>query len=102
MVKPSSKKNNKFIQHIKNSFSGLVQCENLNLTESYRLGLKKVRVRTGDYPIQINIGPQGKTLHIYPERPINHSKKGFDDTLLKRVGDIDIHYVIHGSHDPGG
>ncbi len=79
MVKLSSKKKNKFIQLIKDSFHGLVQCTNLNLTESYRLGLKKIRLRTENYPIQLNLGPQGKTLHIYPERPIRDSKKGFKE-----------------------
>ncbi|MCP4125486.1 MAG: serine/threonine protein phosphatase [Gammaproteobacteria bacterium] len=79
MVKQSSKQLNKFIERLKESFFGLAQCKNLNLTEAYRLEEKKVRLRTENYPIQLNLGPEGKMLHIYPELPINHSKKQFQE-----------------------
>ncbi|MEJ1410671.1 MAG: metallophosphoesterase [Candidatus Sedimenticola sp. (ex Thyasira tokunagai)] len=59
------------------SFSGLEKCEELDLTKAYRLETKKVRLHTENYPVQLNIGPNGKALHIYPERPIKPPKKGF-------------------------
>lgn len=71
--KPTQK--NGMINRLKESFSGLTKCEELDLKQAYRLEDKKVRLQLENYPIQLNIGTDGQALHIYPERPINHSKK---------------------------
>ncbi|MES9876553.1 MAG: metallophosphoesterase [Candidatus Sedimenticola sp. PURPLELP] len=77
MVKQDSKQQKGLLKRLKESFSGLEQCEELDLKQAYKLEDKKVRLQLENYPIQLNVGPDGQTLHIYPERPIKNSKNGF-------------------------
>ncbi|MBL3598281.1 MAG: metallophosphoesterase [gamma proteobacterium endosymbiont of Lamellibrachia anaximandri] len=77
MATQSSKQHKGLMKRLKESFSGLAQCKELDLKRAYLLEDKKVRLQMENYPIQLNIGPDGKALHIYPERPMNHSQKGF-------------------------
>jgi len=75
MVKGSAKQDKGLMKRLKDSFSGLAKCEELDLKKAYRLDEKKVRLQLDNYPIQLNISPDGQALHIYPEQPIKHSKK---------------------------
>lgn len=77
MVKEHAKDVKGLIKRLKDSFSSLAKCEELDLKEAYRLNEKKVSLRLENYPIQLNVGPDGQVLHIYPEQPIKHSKKKF-------------------------
>ncbi|MBF0469942.1 MAG: metallophosphoesterase [Gammaproteobacteria bacterium] len=56
-----------FIKRLMDTFEGLNECEEVEIKDSYHLGSKKIRVTNRDYPLQINLGPKGKELHIYPE-----------------------------------
>lgn len=56
------------LKQLKKSFSGLADCEEVDLQSAYRLPNKKVKVPLKDYPIQINLAPGGEALHLYPER----------------------------------
>ncbi len=42
----------------------------MDLKESYHLPEKKVRVPIKQYPIQLNLYPEGQALHLYPEIPM--------------------------------
>ncbi|MCU7846858.1 MAG: metallophosphoesterase [Candidatus Thiodiazotropha sp. (ex Lucinoma kastoroae)] len=59
------------IKLIKSAFSGLSQCEEVDLKESYHLRGSKVKVPIHCYPLQINLPPDGKALHLYPESLTN-------------------------------
>jgi len=71
MAKSSSKAKKTLLKMLKNSFSGLAQCEEVDVKEAYRLPDKKVRIHLKEYPFQVNLHPDGKELHLYPERPLN-------------------------------
>ena len=77
MVKESPRQAKGFIKRLRESFARLTKCEELDLKEAYRLDEKKVRLCLENYPVQLNIGPEGQVLHIYPEQPIKNSKKKF-------------------------
>ncbi len=69
------------LRRLKDSFSGLSQCEQLDLEGAYRLDKKKVRLPLKNYPIQLNVGSDENILHIYPERQVNDVQQ---DTLTDR------------------
>ncbi|MET0102519.1 MAG: metallophosphoesterase [Sedimenticola sp.] len=77
MAKEVSKPKKGLLKRLQDSLSGLEQCEELDLKKAYKLESKKVRLHLDNYPIQLNIGPSGQALHIYPERPMNGTAKGF-------------------------
>ena len=77
MAKDSSKQDKGLIKRLKDGFSGLAKCEEMNLKNAYRLEDKKIRLQMENYPIELNISPDGQILHIYPEQPIKNSKKKF-------------------------
>ena len=79
MVKNSIKKQKGLLERFKESFDGLTQCEELDLKQAYRLEDKKVRLKLENYPIQINIGPDAQTLHIYPEQPVGELRRDLKD-----------------------
>lgn len=81
MVKKAQKQQKGLLKRLKESFSGLEKCEVLDLKESFVLQDSKVRMRGGDYMVQLNVGFEGKFLHIYPEWPIDQSR---DDVNAKR------------------
>lgn len=70
MIQAKSKQKNALMKRIKESFSGLPKCEELDLREAYRLKDKRVCLHLENYPIELNLAADGQTLHIYPERPI--------------------------------
>ncbi len=67
MAKADSKVKKSLVKLFKSTFSDLVQCEEVDIKESYRLPDKKVKVHIKEYPFQINLFPDGKSLHLYPE-----------------------------------
>ena len=75
MAKLDAKTRKGLLKRLKESFSGLSECEELDLKEAYRLENKKVRLQMENYPLQLNVGPEGQPLHVYPEQPINLQKK---------------------------
>jgi hypothetical protein len=77
MMQAKSKQKNALMKRIKESFLGLLECENLDLKDAYRLKEKRVRLHLENYPIELTIGPEAQTLHIYPERPMKQSVKEF-------------------------
>lgn len=76
-----SKQRKGLLNLLKESFSGLEECEELDLSGAYVLSEKKVRLHKGDYLLQLNIGSEGKVLHIYPEWPIDEAR---EDVQTKR------------------
>lgn len=75
-MSPSTKKSKKnFLKQIRETFEDLEQCEDVDLKESYRLPEKKIRVPLRQYPLQLNLRPDGKTLHLYPEIPLNSNAR---------------------------
>ncbi len=76
MPKSSNKAKKTLLKLFRNSFPGLDQCEEVNLKAAYRLPDKKVRIPLREYPFQINLHPDGKALHIYPERPLTGDRDG--------------------------
>ena len=69
MANPKAKK--ALLKLLKTTFSGLNQCEEIDVKDAYRLSDKKVKVHIKDYPFQINLFPDSKTLHIYPEQALD-------------------------------
>lgn len=67
MNDPSMKSKKGLIKMIKRAFSGLSRCEEIDLKDSYHLHGSNVKVPIRCYPLQINLPPDGKTLHLYPE-----------------------------------
>ena len=80
MAKPKAKK--ALLKLLKTTFSGLSQCEEIDVKDAYRLSDKKVKVHIQDYPFQINLFPDSKTLHIYPEQALNGSSKTSPDKYI--------------------
>jgi predicted phosphodiesterase len=70
MAKSGGKARKTLLKMLRNSFSGLSQCEEVDVKEAYQLSEKKVRVHLKDYPLQIHLHPDGKELDLYPERPL--------------------------------
>ncbi len=71
MNDPSVKSKKGLVKLIKQAFSGLSRCEEIDLKESYHLHGSNVKVPIRCYPLQINLPPDGKTLHLYPESLTN-------------------------------
>jgi len=60
---------------LKEIFSGLAQCKNVQLRDAYQLTAGKVRVPFEGFPIQLLLGRGGKRLHLYPEYPFQGEGK---------------------------
>jgi len=71
MAKSKAKK--ALLKLLKSTFSDLVHCEEVDVKEAYRLPDKKVRVKCEEYPFQLNLYPDGKAIHIYPEMQLNEA-----------------------------
>ena len=65
-----------FLKKLKASFSDLAECEEVDIKESYRLHNKKIKVHVGEYPFQVNLYGDTKSLHVYPERLLNGNPAG--------------------------
>jgi len=70
MAKSKSKKQKSLLKLIKSAFSELVECEKIDLKDSFRLPNKKTQFPLENYPLQLNIGMNAHTLHLYPELAI--------------------------------
>lgn len=76
MVTSDSKFKKSLIKLFRDTFPDLVSCEVVDVKESYRLPTKKIKVPIKEHPFQINLFPDGKTLHIYPEKPLAEIEEG--------------------------
>lgn len=74
MARSDAKKS--FLKRLKASFSDLAECEEVDIKESYRLQNKKIKVQVDEYPFQINLYGDTKSLHLYPERFLNGNPTG--------------------------
>lgn len=81
MVMQYFKPDKGLLKRLKDSFSGLAQCEELDLKQAYKLNTNRVRLPLKNYPIQLNVGSDENVLHIYPERQIKEIKQ---DSALNR------------------
>ena len=53
---------------LKSLFPSLVQYQEVDINETYSLSDgKKIKAHIRDYPFEINLHPDGKVLHLYPE-----------------------------------
>jgi hypothetical protein len=77
MAKLIAKKHKSWLKQLEHSLAKLLaipdQCKSIELTQSYDLGGEQVRLLPFDYPVQILLGHTQKTLHIYPERPLDQT-----------------------------
>lgn len=71
MVSSDSKVKKSLIKFFRNTFSELNSCEVVDVKESYRLPTSKVKVQITEHPFQLNLFPDGKSLHLYPERALD-------------------------------
>ncbi|MCB1852070.1 MAG: metallophosphoesterase [Gammaproteobacteria bacterium] len=72
-LNPKEKKS--LLKVLRNAFSDMVECEVVDVKEAYRLPTKKVKVQIKEQPFQINLYPDGKPLHIYPEPTFDENDK---------------------------
>ncbi|MFK5893870.1 MAG: metallophosphoesterase [Pseudomonadota bacterium] len=75
MSKSNSKKQKSLLKLIKTAFSDIVKCEKIDLKDSFRLPDKKTRFPLENYPLQLNIGLDAHTLHLYPEHSLDGQQK---------------------------
>ncbi|MCB1858441.1 MAG: metallophosphoesterase [Gammaproteobacteria bacterium] len=78
MAKSDTSVKKSLLKLFKSTFSGLSECEEVDIKEAFRLPDKKVKVRIKDYPFQINLFPNSKTLHLYPEPMLAGTTPGTD------------------------
>jgi len=71
MTPSDSKVKKSLLKLLRSTFSEMVECEVVDVKESYRLPSNKVKVNINEYPFQLNLFPDGKTLHLYPERALD-------------------------------
>ncbi|MET0052810.1 MAG: metallophosphoesterase [Candidatus Thiodiazotropha sp.] len=55
------------LKRLRKLFSGLEQCDSVDLKQAYHLADQKVRISLPGYPLQLNLPGSGKILHLYPE-----------------------------------
>ena len=70
---PNEKKS--LLKVLRDAFSDMVACEEVDVKEAYRLPTSKVKVRIKEHPFQLNLYPDGKTLHLYPERTLDENEE---------------------------
>lgn len=76
MAKNKSAKPKSLLKLIKIAFSGLEQCEKIDIKDTYKLTPnKKVMIPLENYPLQVHVGPDAHVLHLYPENPLVEPKK---------------------------
>ena len=58
-------------------FPGLTRSEEVDIKDTYQFSSrKKIKACIKDYPFQINLYPDSKALHLYPEPALNHDSDG--------------------------
>ncbi len=76
MAKNKPVKRKSLLKLIKIAFSGLEQCEKIDIKDTYKLTPnKKVMIPLENYPLQIHVGLDAHVLHLYPENPLVEPKK---------------------------
>lgn len=90
MAKPKAKK--ALLKLLKTTFSGLNQCEEIDVKDAYRLSDKKVKVHIKEYPFLVNLTPDSKPLHLYPEIALDGSH-GEDSVETYILFDPDAYYT---------
>ena len=76
MSKNKPVKRKSLLKLIKIAFSGLEQCEKIDIKDTYKLTPnKKVMIPLENYPLQIHVGMDAHVLHLYPENPLVEPKK---------------------------
>ena len=71
------------LQRLQEALSGLSQCEQVKLRQAYQLTDGKVRVPCEGFPMQLILGDNGKTLHLYPESSLVESgRDALTDTYI--------------------
>lgn len=78
MAKQNGLVKKSLLKMFRKAFSDLDSCEVIDVKASYRLPQKKVRVNIKDHPFQLNLYPDGKTLHIYPEWRLDEQEQAPD------------------------
>ena len=56
-----------FRKLLKSAFPNMFWSEEVDIKDTFLLSDKKIKVHIKDYPFQINLYPDSKTLHLYPE-----------------------------------
>ncbi len=77
---------------LKTTLLRLEQFEEINLNDSYRLSEKKVKLSAREYPFQIDIHPQGDSLHVYPEVNLDGSRADKNEPQSYVVFDPKTYY----------
>lgn len=90
MAKSGTKKALK--KFLKSTLSRLEKCEEINLSESYRLSDKKVKLYEREYPFQVNLLPATDCLHVYPEVFLDGSKIDEEEPHNYLVFDPETYY----------
>ena len=66
-----------FRKVLKSLFPGLVRYEEVDINGTYSLSdRKKIKAHIKDYPFEINLYPDSKALHLYPELSLNGGGAG--------------------------
>jgi predicted phosphodiesterase len=65
-----TKKQKSLLRIIKKAFSEIVACERIDIKDSFLLPDKKTQFPLENYPLQLNIGIDAHTLHLYPEQSL--------------------------------
>lgn len=90
MAKSGTKKALK--KFLKSTLARLEKCEEINLSESYRLSEKKVKLYQREYPFQVNLLPATDCLHVYPEVYLDGSKIDDEEPHNYLVFDPEAYY----------
>jgi len=62
---------------LRSTFSSLTQSDEVDIRETYQFSnRKKIKACIKDYPLQINLYPDSKSLHLYPEPSLTHDGDG--------------------------
>jgi len=62
---------------LRNLFSDLTRSEEVDIKDTYQFSnRKKIKTCIKDYPLQINLYPDSKALHLYPEQALNGANDG--------------------------
>ncbi|MET0067289.1 MAG: metallophosphoesterase [Candidatus Thiodiazotropha sp.] len=67
MAQSGLKTRKSLLKRLRKLFSGLEQCDSVDLQQAYHLADQKVRVSLPGYPLQLNLPGSGKALQLYPE-----------------------------------
>ncbi len=78
MAKSKNKTKKAIIKLIKSTFSGWTECEVIDVKAAYRLPDKKIKIQLKEYPMEVHLFPDSKSLQIYPEKSLadNPERRG--------------------------